>query len=184
MTAGRTVTGQRQDWNTPQRYVAAVERMFGHVDLDPCWNEDSLVDAAVRYQLPEHDGLTSPWLSERIYVNPPYGRDPERGTTIKDWLQRCADAARCGSEVVALIPVATNTSHWKEHIFGVASAVCFLAEPRLRFRINGTEKNKGCPMAICFVYWGDRADDFEAIFGRYGTVVRLTRTPHVEGAAA
>lgn len=69
--------------------------------------------------------------------------------------------------------MATNTSHWKEYIFGKAMAVCFLADTRLKFRINGNEENKGCPVACCMVYWGKDFDKFKNIFKDYGAVVKL-----------
>ena len=41
--------------------------------------------------LPEKDGLEQDWNDyRRIYVNPPYGADRERGTSIKNWLAKCA----------------------------------------------------------------------------------------------
>ena len=65
--------------------------------------------------LPEHNGLKANWNFKRIYVNPPYGLDRKRGTGIKDWLYRCAQAHKnFGSEVLALVPVASNTGHWKK----------------------------------------------------------------------
>jgi hypothetical protein len=69
--------------------------------------------------------------------------------------------------------VATNTSHWKEYIFGKAVAICFLADTRLKFRINGSEDNKGCPVACCMVYWGNDYERFKDIFSKYGYVVKV-----------
>ena len=59
------------------------------------------------------------------------------------------------SGIIALIPVATNTSHWKQYIFGKATGICFLSDTRLKFRINGNEDNKGSPVACCMIYWGE-----------------------------
>lgn len=128
MTAGRTVNSQSVDWCTPAKYVEAVKRVFGgRISLDPCSNQWSIVDAETEYSLPDHDGLRETLDFPTIYVNPPYGSDKERGTTIKHWLRRYAYAhAHHGAEVLALIPVATNTSHWKEFIWGRATGICFL----------------------------------------------------------
>jgi hypothetical protein len=85
MTAGRQVVGKSRDWGTPRKYVEAVKAVFGgHIDLDPCSNEHSLVKARVEYALPRVDGLHASWDFPTIYVNPPYGNDPQHGTTIKD----------------------------------------------------------------------------------------------------
>src|SRR5262245_52526736 len=93
MSAGRKVNSASQDWGTPQNYVRAVKDFFhGAIDLDPCSNPHSIVGATVEYGLPRKDGLKETWNYRRIFVNPPYGLDRKRGTGIKDWLSRCAQA--------------------------------------------------------------------------------------------
>lgn len=154
--AGRRVVSKNKDWCTPLRIVNAVKAVFGgEVDLDPCSNVDSIVGAKREIILPE-DGLSADWRPyERIYVNPPYGRDVERKTTIKDWFKKIYETHKASiCEIVALVPVATNTMHWKKYVFGSASAICFLSDTRLKFRIDGSECNKGSPMACALVYWG------------------------------
>jgi hypothetical protein len=152
-----------------------IEKFFdGNIDLDPCSNNDSIIDAIHKFQLPHNNGLLEEWNYKNIYVNPPYGRDYDSKTTIKDWLKKCYDSNKLyDSEIIALIPVATNTSHWKEYIFNKATAICFLSDTRLKFRIDGNENNKGCPMACCMIYWGDDFDKFNDVFGTSGAVVRL-----------
>jgi hypothetical protein len=107
MSAGRKVVGQSQDWGTPPKYVDAVREFFsGVIHLDPCSNRHSIVNARVEYCLPQHDGLRASWNFPTIYVNPPYGIDRKRGTTIKDWLRKCEEAYRLyQSEVIALEPI-------------------------------------------------------------------------------
>src|SRR3990167_4207438 len=119
MNAGRKVNTHSQDWGTPENYVRAVKKFFGgEIDLDPCSNQYSIVRAHVEYILPRNDGLKDSWGFRRIYVNPPYGFDRKRGTGIKNWLDRCAQAHKnFRSEVLALVPVATNTGHWKKYVF-------------------------------------------------------------------
>ncbi|MCX5674982.1 MAG: DNA N-6-adenine-methyltransferase [Planctomycetota bacterium] len=175
MTAGRTINSQSQDWGTPRKYVEAVKRVLGgDIDLDPCSNARSIVHARTEYVLPRHDGLRESWDFRRIYVNPPYGADRVRGTRIKDWLRRCADAhKRYGSEVIALVPVATNTSHWKEYVWGKATAVCFLYDTRLRFLVAGKDVGKGAPMSCAMVYWGENFEKFLEVFTEFGAVVDL-----------
>lgn len=91
MTAGRKINTLSQHWCTPPKYVDAVKKVFGgEIDLDPCSSKHSIVKAIVEYQLPKHDGLQESWNYPTIYVNPPYGNDKRHGTTIKHWLERCA----------------------------------------------------------------------------------------------
>lgn len=175
MTAGRTVTSISQSWCTPPKYVRAVREVFcGAIALDPCSNPHSIVHAKVEFHLPERDGLHCTWDFPTIYVNPPYGADRQRGTTIKDWLRKCAAAHEDhGSEVIALVPVATNTKHWKLYVFGAAAAVAFLYDTRLRFLVDGKDEGKGAPMSCAMVYWGKHVARFDEVFTPFGAVLDL-----------
>ena len=129
---------------------------MGIIELDPCSNSESIVRAKI--ELTEN-GLLYDWEKHStIFVNPPYGKG------IYGWLEKCHNTE---SEIIALIPVATNTRHWKNFVFN-ANAICFLGDTRLKFLINGSTDNKGASMACCLVYWGDRTKEFIAAFSRYG----------------
>lgn len=175
MTAGRTLNTLSRNWGTPDKYVHAIRRFFdGDIQLDPCSNEYSIVHALVEYRLPDNDGLKDSWCFNKIYVNPPYGIDKERKTSIKDWIRRCAESSEeFDAEVLALIPVATNTKHWKNYIFGRATSICFLYDTRLRFLINGCAGGKGAPMACVMVYWGKDFKKFKSVFQNFGAVVDI-----------
>ncbi len=176
MSAGRTVNSQNQSWGTPQKYVNAVKKFFGgEISLDPCSNEYSIVKAQTEFLLPKTDGLREIWNYPTIYVNPPYGADRERGTTIKNWLAKCAISHRdFHSEILALIPVATNTGHWKQSVFGQANAICFLYDTRLKFLENGLDTGKGAPMSCAMIYWGINFEKFYDVFIEYGAVVEIS----------
>ena len=160
------------DWNTPTKYINLIHRMFnGVIELDPCSNKDSIVNAQKEIMLPD-DGLSIEWNYRTIFVNPPFGRDFERKTTIKNWIKKCCETSQLyKSEILLLITVATNTSHWKDFIFSEATAICFLHDTRLKFRINGNENNKGCPMACAMVYYGGDVEKFYKVFNRVGYVM-------------
>ena len=180
MSAGRTVNSKSQSWGTPSKYVEAVKKFFnGDIELDPCSNEYSIVNANTEFKLPINDGLNENWNYQTIYVNPPYGSDRERRTSIKNWLEKCADAhTKYNNEILALIPVAPNTKHWKQSIFGKATSICFLYDTRLKFLENGKGGGKGAPMACAMVYWGSDYDTFYKIFIEYGAVVKIS---HLKG---
>lgn len=175
MTAGRKVNSKSVDWGTPKKYVDAVRNVLGTISLDPCSNRWSIVGAETEYVLPT-DGLKESWDFRTIFVNPPYGRDRIRGTTIKDWLRKCAYAHRDhGSEVIALVPVASNTSHWKQYVWGVAASVCFLYDTRLRFLVDGKDEGKGAPMSCSTIYWGENVGRFFTVFESHGFTVDIRR---------
>lgn len=174
MTAGRKPLSIKKDWCTPPEIVDSVRAVFGgSISLDPCANRYSFVQADKEYQPPEHDGLEESWDYPTIYVNPPYGSDRARGTRIAHWFARIAEAALAGSEVIALVPVAPNTRHWKESVFPIASAICFLYQPRVRFYIDGREDPKGAPMACAVIYYGLDIKAFAWEFRAHGAVVSL-----------
>ncbi len=176
MSAGRTVNPQSQSWGTPLKYVKVIRHFFGgSIALDPCSNKHSIVNAETEFMLPQNDGLREEWNYPTIYMNPPYGADRERGTTIKNWLTKCAlTHQKYRSEILALVPVATNTGHWKLSVFGQATAICFLYDTRLKFLENGKDVGKGAPMSCAMVYWGQDYHRFYDIFIEYGAVVDIS----------
>lgn len=182
MSAGRTVNSKSQSWGTPIKYVKAIEQFFGGaVALDPCSNEYSIVHAETKFMLPRNDGLKADWNYPTIYMNPPYGADRESGTTIKNWLAKCAlTHQKYGSEILALVPVATNTGHWKQSVFGQAVAICFLYDTRLKFLENGMNVGKGAPMSCAMIYWGRNCDKFYDVFIGYGAVVNISNLQGVK----
>jgi hypothetical protein len=174
VTAGRKNSESLSNhWCTPPKYVSAVCEFFcGAIDLDPCSSPHSIVGARVEFQLPQTDGLATSWDYKTVFVNPPYGADRERRTTIRDWLEKCSTShLKHGSEILALVPVATNTSHWKLYVWRTAANVAFLYDTRLKFLINGQEENKGAPMSCAMVYWGRNVERFYEVFVPYGAVV-------------
>jgi hypothetical protein len=175
MSAGRKVNSQNQTWGTPIKYVKAIKRFFGgSIALDPCSNEFSIVNAEIEFMLPDHDGLKENWNYPTIYINPPYGADRVRKTTIKNWLAKCAlTHNKYNSEILALVPVATNTGHWKQSVFGQASAICFLYDTRLKFLENGKDVGKGAPMSCAMIYWGNNYKKFYDVFIEFGAVVDI-----------
>ena len=181
MTAGRKSITLKKDWGTPKKYVEAVRLVFDdEILLDPCSNKSSIVNAETEFMLPQHDGLDESWYNySKIYVNPPYGTDMIRGTRIKDWLKKCAETNNeSNAEILVLIPVATNTSHWKQYIFGMAESICFLFDTRLKFLQNGKDEGKGAPMACAMIYYGHDPEKFHKVFQKHGAVVSLNNLKH------
>lgn len=90
-------------------------------------------------------------------------------------MTKCTHAnTEFGSEVLALIPIATNMSHWKRFVFTKAKAICFLHDTRLKFLENGQDVGKGAPMACTMIYWGDNYYKFYETFIEYGAVVDIS----------
>lgn len=172
MSAGRKNNSDKKDWNTPPKYVEPIREFFGgKIDFDPCSNEHSLVDASVNVVYPFQDGLKEDWNYKKIFVNPPYGRSD--GTSLYSWFSKAVQEYNHEKEIIFLVPVATNTKHFKDIIFTQFTSVCFLADTRLRFYNEGIEDKKGAPMACCLCYIGNRFNEFEAEFSKFGKVMKI-----------
>jgi hypothetical protein len=173
MSAGRQSNSPKKDWNTPPKYINAILEFWPSIDLDPCSNEYSLVPAKVEFKLPEN-GLNKDWSYERIYVNPPYGRNSEDKTSLFDWFAKGIESnKKYNCELIYLIPVATNTKHFKDLIFKEFSCICFLNDTRLRFYNQGNEDSKGAPMACCLCFLGNEIEKFNNVFKKYGKVFNI-----------
>jgi hypothetical protein len=170
--AGRSNSDNNKHWNTPPSYAKLVEDFFGTIDLDPCSNEFSLVKSKSAIMLPD-DGLSLNWTKGNVFVNPPYGKDYDRGTSIKDWYKKITQEYKDGCEVIVLAPVASNTSYWRNYVFGCATSICFIYEPRVKFYLDGDKEPKGCPVACCFIYYGDNSTRFKEVFNEVGYCVEL-----------
>lgn len=169
MSAGRKNNAEKKDWNTPPKYITPIKHFFGgRIDLDPCSNNWSNVNANVNFIYPEHNGLKDQWFGNTVFVNPPYGRSD--GTSLYDWGQKAIDEYKHPKEIIFLIPVATNTKLFKDIIFKQFSAICFLSDTRLKFYNEGKEDKKGAPMACCLCYLGHRKKEFEIEFSMFGKV--------------
>jgi hypothetical protein len=172
MSAGRKIITDNKEWNTPKKFLSPIKTVFYEgIDLDPCSNKYSIIDAKNCFILPK-DGLLEDWNYKTIFVNPPYGYDKNRRTSIKDWIIKCSTTfEKYNNEIMALIPVATNTIAWKEYIFKTSKAICFLNDTRLKFLEKGIENKKGAPMACAIIYWGHRKLLFHQAFLTYGKTI-------------
>ena len=93
-------------WCTPERILSVVVRTFqSRIDLDPCSNENSLVNARTSFRLPDVDGLKSDWSNyDNVFVNPPFGTSYlEKATKVaysnKEFSEKFPDAKQRKDEV-------------------------------------------------------------------------------------
>ena len=175
----RDSISENKDYNTPPNYLRAVREYLGsRIALDPCSNAYSMVAAETEWRLPDTDGLQQDWSPfPSIFVNPPYGTDAVRGTSIRDWCVKCVrtHAKNPNAQIFLLIPVATNTRHWKDSVFPFASHICFLYDTRVRFWEHGRENAKGSPMPCCIVHYGGDCEgrSFMEHFKTLGVCLRI-----------
>lgn len=98
----------------------------GWIGLDPCTTDDNPTQAEKFYTVAT-DGLSQPWDSSSIFVNPPYSRARE------PWMLRCAEAGQAGKIVALLVPAATDTRSF-QRAMATATSVVFV-KGRVKFGV-------------------------------------------------
>lgn len=171
MTYGRKRVSDNKEWNTPPKFIPAINELFDYdISLDPCSNPYSHILSKIQYILPTN-GLEESWNYKNIYVNPPYGKTET--SNLKMWIKKGFEAYKNGSNVLFLIPVSTSSKHFKDYIFQVEGGICFISDYRVKFWLNGEECKRGAPMACCFVYMGKEYNKFERLFTQFGKTLKI-----------
>lgn len=123
-------------WATPQAVFDALNSEFGFT-LDVA--ADNSNAKCSRFYSRAEDGLKQDWRGERVFCNPPYGRE------IAGWVEKCA---RGGAALaVGLLPARTDTRWFHDFILGKAE-IRFI-RGRLKF---GDAKNSA-PFPSMIVVW-------------------------------
>lgn len=142
-------SSKRDDWGTPQSLFDALNGAF-RFTLDPCANYKN--HKCIRYYDKNDDGLTKSWKNERVFCNPPYGRE------ISKWVKKCYDECTINNAlVVALLPARTDTKWFHQYVLHHAE-IKFI-EGRLKF--DGGKYPAPFPSMIVYFYRkGDPHYDF------------------------
>ena len=123
-------SSKTDDWETPQDFFDELNREFDFT-LDPCADERN--HKCEKYFTKEQDGLVQCWKSERVFCNPPYGRE------IGSWVKRCYLHSRIeNGTAVMLIPARTDTKWFHEYIYNKENVEIRFIKGRLKF---GGSKN-------------------------------------------
>lgn len=104
-TRGAMGSSEDMTWPTPQYAFDALNMEFGFT-LDPCcWPATA---KCAKYYTPKENGLVQDWSDERVFMNPPYGRE------IGGWMRKALAESRRGALVVCLVPARVDTEWWHE----------------------------------------------------------------------
>ncbi len=105
-------SSKRQDWATPQEVFNKLNEEFKFT-LDPCCSE--LTKKCEKYYTVETDGLSKNWEGERVFVNPPFGKEQA------SWIKKCfEESEKPNTTVVLLIPARTDTIAFHKYLYGKA----------------------------------------------------------------
>lgn len=80
-------TSNTDEWATPQAFFDELDKEFAFT-LDPCATPENAKCA--RYFTKEIDGLAQSWHGEKVFCNPPYGRD------IAKWVKKAHEEVAGG----------------------------------------------------------------------------------------
>ena len=131
---------------TPPEILSSIVDVFGPIDLDPCGDPRSFVEAK-RVITEDENGLTTRWSGGLAFVNPPY-------SDLARWMGRCSEAwdNREVEQMLSLFPARTETVNFRTRIFGVADVL--LLPRRLRFFTDNREELPPSPFALMLCVWG------------------------------
>ena len=119
--SGVHFSSKTDDWSTPDWLFRTLNGMF-HFTLDPCSSRENAKCA--RHFTPVQNGLLQDWGRERVFMNPPYGRE------IGHWMKKAATSAARGALVLCLVPARTDTAWW--HSYATLGEIWFL-RGRIKF---------------------------------------------------
>lgn len=137
-------SSKKQDWSTPQELFVKLNDEF-HFTMDPC--ADDLNHKCEKYYTKDQDGLKQNWAGEKVFCNPPYGRE------IGKWVKKCYDETNTGDcqLAVMLIPARTDTRWFHDYIYNHNADEIRFIKGRLRF--GGSNTDAPFPSMIV-VFWG------------------------------
>lgn len=130
-------SSKTDQWATPQDFFDKLDAEF-HFTLDPC--ADEFNRKCEKFFTKEQDGLAQDWTGERVFCNPPYGRETQR------WVRKCFEEVMEGGcpLSVMLVPSRTDTKWFHDYIYGKAE-VRFV-KGRLKF--GGSKYNAPFPSMV------------------------------------
>src|SRR2546425_12830839 len=71
-------------WATPQEWFNYLNLEFKFT-LDPCCEHETA--KCLRHYTPAENGLAQSWAEERVFMNPPYGRE------LPSWMKKAYEEA-------------------------------------------------------------------------------------------
>lgn len=131
---GALFSSNSNEWCTPKWLFEALNQEFNFTVDSASTHENALCE---RHWTKAEDGLLQSWDFERVFCNPPYGRE------LKQWVKKASGIEN--GVAVLLIPSRTDTSYWHDYIFGKATDIRFM---RGRLKFSNSKNSAPFPSAI------------------------------------
>lgn len=134
--------GNGRHWATPPEVFDPLHAEFNFT-LDPCATPRTA--KCLRYFTEVEDGLAQDWGTERVFMNPPYGRE------VYAWTKKARESAARGALVVGLLPASTDLKWWHDDVVGHAAEVRYI-RGRVRFLTGGPYRASGFFASVVVVW--------------------------------
>ena len=108
MTRGYIPKAESVEWETPQETFDKLDTEF-HFTLDPCATSNNA--KCDKFFTIKDDGLSKSWSGERVFMNPPYGRD------LPNWIAKAFFESIYAEIIVALLPARTDTKWFHDFVY-------------------------------------------------------------------
>lgn len=129
------------EWATPQPLFNWLNNKY-QFTLDPCCTDKTA--KCKKYYTQAQNGLKQDWSKDRVFCNPPYGRE------IGKWVKKAYEESLKGATVACLIPARTDTQWWNDYCTK-ADSIIFITG-RIKFQnTEGQFLTAPAPFPSCVV---------------------------------
>lgn len=139
--------GNGRHWATPPEVFEPLHREF-QFTLDACATPENA--KLPRFYTETDDGLSKSWAGERVFMNPPYGRE------IYAWTKKAREEATKGALVVGLLPASCDLQWWHDDVVGHAEVRYIRG--RVRFLTGGPYRASGFFASVVVIWHGPSID--------------------------
>lgn len=108
---GAAFSSNNENWETPQKLFDELNSIYSFT-LDPCSTDENA--KCEKHYTKNDNGLVKSWKNERVFCNPPYGRD------INKWVEKAYLESK-HAFICLLIPARTDTRYFHEYIYHKAN---------------------------------------------------------------
>lgn len=126
------------EWKTPIELFEALNQIFAFT-LDACASSTNAL--CPKYYSQEDSCLDKDWRTDRVWMNPPYGRN------IKLFVEKAYKESLQGALVVSLLPARVDTRWF--HDF-VSKGEYYFIKGRIKF--SGNQNNAPFPSLVSIFY--------------------------------
>ena len=140
-------SSKHQAWETPSNIFNELDKEF-NFNLDAAANASN--HKCERYFDIEDNGLEQDWGGQRVFLNPPYGRE------LRHWVKKAyEESKKPNTLIVMLIPARTDTIYFHNYIYYKAK-IRFI-RGRIKFLKNRKEED-AAPFPSMIVIYDNREE--------------------------